>query len=227
MNGVIITIDTNDAIQVGHLQWPGALVSIASLPAGDLYAMCPDGATILIERKTPRDLLDSMQDGRLFNQIVGLVEGADFAYLLVTGEFMQTKTGVNCVVNSHITDVTGRSWHSLQGTLLSIQQLGCAILYDPDYHGAVERIINRSRDDIKVGPRRESYVFSPEENVLMALPGIGSNKAVEILKRFPSVGIALEWLTDPGIFEPKIPGIAGGTKQKIADFIGGKLEVKL
>lgn len=227
MNGVIVTIDTNDALRTGMLQWPGSLVSIASLPAGDLKAVCPDGATILIERKTPRDLLDSIKDGRLFNQVQGLVEGSDFAYLVVTGEFAPSRNGVDCIVNYHITDQTNWSWHSLQGALLSIQQLGCAILYDPDYHGAVERLINRSRSDIKIAPRREPYVFSQAENVLMALPGIGSNKALEILKHFPTVGYALEWLSSPGDFEPKIPGIGSGIKNKINEFLGGKLELKL
>lgn len=222
MNGCIITIDTNDALQTGLMQWDGALVSIASLPCGDLKILCPDGKTILIERKTPRDLLDSIKDGRLFNQVAGLVGSADFAYVVITGNF--TAYAERVMAGDELTNWT---WHSLQGALLSIQQLGCAILYDPDYHGAVERIANRSRNDVKVAPRREAYVFTSGENVLMSLPGIGSNKAVEIMKIFPSVGLALEWLSDPGMFEPKIPGIGTGIKQKINEFLGGKVEVKL
>lgn len=232
MNGTIITIDSNDALQVGNLQWPGTLVSIAHLPFGDLKANCPDGATILIERKTPRDFLDSIKDGRLFNQVSGLVEGSDFAYMVVTGGFVPEYDdnvaywGVGNDVHRGFKS-TNWTWHSLQGALLSVQQLGCAILYDPDYHGAVERIINRSRSDIKIAPRREPYVFSQAESLLMALPGIGGNKAMGILKHFPTPGYALEWLSDPGMFEPKVLGIGSGIKTKINEFLGGKMEIKL
>lgn len=222
MNGTIITIDSNDALQVGNLQWPGTLVSIAHLPFGDLKANCPDGATILIERKTPRDFLDSIKDGRLFNQVSGLVEGSDFAYMVITGNF--TPYADRVMAGDELTNWT---WHSLQGALLSIQQLGCAILYDNDYHGAVERIINRSRSDIKIAPRREPYVFNQAESLLMALPGIGGNKAMEILKHFPTPGYALEWLSDPGMFEPKVLGIGSGIKSRINEFLGGKMEIKL
>ena len=227
MQGTLITIDSNDALIVGNLQWPGALVSIASLPAGDLRAVCPVGTIILIERKTPRDLLDSIKDGRLFNQVSGLVGGADFSYIVVTGTFQPSRNGVDCTVNHHIADQTNWNWHSLQGALLSIQELGCAIIYDPDYRGCVERLINRSRSTVKVPARREPYVFSQAENMLMSLPGIGSNKALEILKHFPTVGYALEWLSDPEMAEPKIAGIGSGIKNKINEFLGGKMELKL
>ena len=174
MNGVLVTVDSNDALTVGNLQWPGALVSIAPLQYGDLIAQCPDGKSIGIERKTPRDFLDSIKDGRLLNQVAGLVGCVDFAYVVVTGWFLPdysfASTGEYVAYGGDDNDVhndftsTKWQWHSLQGILLSIQELGCAVIYDTDYHGTVERLVNRSRGDVKVAARRDAYVFTPARN---------------------------------------------------------------
>ena len=47
------------------------------------------------------------------------------------------------------------------------------------------------------------------------------------MNQFPSLGFALEWLSKPGEFEPKIAGIGSGIKQKINEYFGGEIEVKL
>lgn len=229
MKGAIITIDANDHMHVGDLKWDGAIVMVAPLQFGDLQILHPNGYKILIERKTPNDLLQSMKDGRLINQVVGMVDGADFAYLVVSGFFFQRLNGEVAHFESERshTDISGWQWHSLQGQLASIQQLGCTIWYEPDYHEAVRLIMNRSYGNVKIKARREPYIFSETENVLMALPGIGSKKATEIMGKFPTVGYAIEWLSKPGEYEPRIPGIGTGIKQKINEFLGGEMELKL
>ena len=225
MNGVIITVDTNDALHMKNMQWQGALVSTAPLTHGDLQAVCPDGNKILIERKTPNDFLLSIKDGRLFNQVAGMVESSDFCYVIITGIFM-THDGNDVQYTSNGTwKESNWQWTSLQGALTSIQELGCPVIYDTDYHGAVERIIKRSRSSVKVTPRREAHVFDARENVLMALPNIGSKKAIELIEQFPSLANALVWLTHPDYDIPKIDGIGEKTRENIRRFFGAEIEI--
>jgi hypothetical protein len=113
------------------------------------------------------------------------------------------------------------SWHSLQGSLISLQEMGITIIYDPDFHGAVDRLVRRSRNDVKVAPRRQAYVFSPVEQVYMSFDGIGSDRAQKIAVEFPNVGEGLQWLTD--LTAKSIAGIGVKTKTKIIEQIGGRI----
>jgi len=223
MKNCLIKIDTREPQSIQGLTWNDALVSTAQLDAGDIEIMTPDGHLILIERKTPRDLLDSIKDRRLFNQCEAMVKRTQWSYLVVCGVFLHGLD--DCVWIDRKPDKTNWSWHSLQGALLSVQELGVGIIYDADFQGAVERIVNRSRNDVKITPRRESYVFEAQESLLMALPGIGSKKAVELCKLFPALANTLVWLTHPEYEEPKIKGIGKKTREKIRGFFGGGLEI--
>jgi len=224
MRGTIITIDSNE-----HSHYPehkerfeamGILCLVKSLPF-DFQVSCPDGSILNIERKTPRDYLDSLRDGRLFNQVNDLVEGNEWGYVVIEGWFEPLDDHFLHEVHRGEKNLSGWQWSSLQGSLTSIQEMGCTVVYDPDFHGAVERLINRSRNDVKVAPRRQSYVFSPHEQVYMAFDGIGSDKAQKIASEFGNLGKGLEWLTD--LTAKNISGIGYKTKEKIINSLGGRL----
>ena len=190
--------------------------------------MCPDGSTLLIERKTPSDLLGSIKDGRLSNQVAGLVGGGGWPYLLIEGLLMCQADYVLWMDSNHDWTQTGWQWASLQGQLLSIQEMGCAIIYDPDPHNAIKQLIGRSRNDVKVKPRREPYIFSPKEQVLMALPGIGSKKALEFLELFnDNVALALMALTAEYDGKDRIPGWGKKSRDSLVELLGYPLEVKI
>lgn len=223
MNGTIITIDSNE-----HSHHPehktkfeemGALCQVKSLDY-DFRVICPDGAILAIERKTPRDFLDSIKDRRLFNQVGGLVAGGQWAYVVIEGLFLPYDGYAwVCGKEGYQHEQTNWSWHSLQGALLSIQEMGCAIVYDPDFHGAVKRLVNRSRGDVKIVPRRDGYVFSEQESTLMTLPGIGSKKAQAYLKQFGTLGNAIMQLCAESIASD-IDGWGKKSAQKLHDYFG-------
>ena len=213
----IITVDSREPAHIQGLQWEDCYVSVATLEHGDFSIVLPDGTLILIERKTPRDLLDSIKDGRLFNQISGLVSKTKWAYLLIEGDLWDEASS------------TAWNWSSIQGVLLSVQELGCAILYDADTHGAIERLMNRSRNDVKVAPRREPYIFNERERILMSIDGIGSKKAQEFLVLFnDNIALALTALTaEHDGKKNHITGWGKKSRDNLVELLGGQLEIKL
>ena len=82
-------------------------------------------------------------------------------------------------------------------------------------------MVRRSRNDVKVAPRRHAYVFSPAEQIYMSFDGIGSDRAQKIATEYPDIGEGLEWLTD--LTAKSIAGIGVKTKTKIIEQIGGRI----
>ena len=59
----------------GEPDWDfGCPILKMQLDAGDVMATCSDGATVLIERKTPGDFLSTLAAGRLFPQVERMVK---------------------------------------------------------------------------------------------------------------------------------------------------------
>jgi ERCC4-type nuclease len=230
MNGTIITIDSNEHSHhpehFTELMKRGALCQVKSLPY-DFEVMCSDGDVLAIERKTPRDFLESLKDRRLFNQVADMVNKTPWCYLAIEGWF-EPAFNDTVIINelpSHINKKTEWTWASLQGALLSIQELGCVVVYDPDFCGMIERLVSRSRSDVKIAQRREPYIFSPAETIMMSLPGIGSKKAQEFLKLFNNnVALALTALTAPA--DGSIPGWKQKSRDNLIEALGGTLEMK-
>ena len=224
----IITIDQNEAQhhpEFLRLAWDDCLVCSAPLPAGDVRIDMPD-TTILIERKAPGDLLESVKDRRLFNQLAEMRQQTEWVYVLIHGILVPTSDGMTRYLQNGAWVDRQWEWGSIQGALLSIQEIGAAIVQDTDLHGAIARIMARSRDSIKVPPRRDAYVFSPAESFLMSLPGIGSDKAQKLITLLGTPGMALEWLTGE-YDQPRIDGIGPKTRQGVEDFLGGKIKLEL
>jgi len=227
MLGTIVTIDSNENSHhpehIIKFAMASALCNIKPL-AFDFEIIVPSGELLAVERKTPRDLLDSIKDRRLFNQCNDMVAKTKWSYLVVCGTFTIASDGQHVMADD---DYTFWDWASLQGALLSIQEMGVSIIYDPDFYHAVAMLVSRSRNDIKVAPRREAYVFNPTETVLMTLPGIGSKRATEMSRMFPSPGAALEYLTHPHSYQLDEVPVGRATREKIRSFIGGGLQLDL
>jgi ERCC4-type nuclease len=228
MNGTIITIDSNEHSHhpehFTQLMKRGALCQVKPLPY-DFEVMCSDGDVLAIERKTPRDFLESLKDRRLFNQVADMVNKTPWCYLAIEGMLMCQADYVSIIDGKHDWQYTQWTWASIQGSLLSIQELGCAVVYDPDFYGAIERLVSRSRADVKIAQRREPYIFSPAETIMMSLPGIGSKKAQEFLKLFNNnVALALTALTAP--CDNSIPGWKQKSRDNLIEALGGTLEMK-
>ncbi len=202
----------------------GALCKVESLPY-DFEIACADGNILAIERKTPRDFLDSIKDRRLFNQVADMVQKTQWAYVVIEGYFWPSNGGF---VETSEHQMTTWNWNALQGALLSIQELGCGVIYNHDFHGSIERLVSRSRNDIKIPQRREPYIFSEKEQVLMSLPDIGSKKAQEYLKiHGDNLALAITNLMAQNNGKEYLPGWGEKSRQNLIDLFGMRLEATL
>ena len=187
-----------------------------ALDAGDVLAKCDDGATVLVERKTPDDFLGTLAADRLFPQVARMVETTPWAYVVITGQFYRLRTGKVKVGGRE----TGWNWDAVQGALLTIQEMGAGVVFchEGDFEQAVIRLCNRDRSVKRVQPARETALLSEGEAAIAALPGIGYER-VQALAKLGSPARMLEWLTD--LTETtKIPGVADGTKKRVIAALG-------
>lgn len=206
-------------------QFPEAAITI--LDAGDAWVACDDGNILLIERKTSDDLLNSIRDNRLFEQISHLVKNkinqilqskkqTYWPYLVITGTLSPDHNG-----RVYTGRETGWAWRAVQGALLTIQEMGCYVVHcpsDTEYAGVIKSLAMRARSDvIDIFPQRQPIPVDYRLSLLMTLPNIGSEKAKQILDWSGGVlAHALIGLTD---LEIKAP-VGEITRQKIRGFLG-------
>ncbi len=189
---------------------------------GDFHVICDDDNMLIIERKAAMDFVNSIRDGRLFNQVARAKQITPYVYVVIVGSILPVRGG-KTAINGNL---TGWDYAAIQGVMVSVQELGAMIIHcadDNDFVACIVRLANRSRKAIPVMPVREAHVFGGAEVILASLPGIGAKKAADLLKVFPNVGTALWFLTDLDGNEQKVAGIADGTKQNIVKLIGGSL----
>ena len=216
-----VIIDNREPPHIQHMYF-GCPSMVQCLETGDLHIATDDDKLLIVERKAAMDFVNSIKDGRLFNQVARAKQITPYVYVVIVGSILpapHNKTYING-------NLTGWEYPAIQGVMLSIQELGASIAFcadDNDFVACIVRLANRSRDVIPVMPVREAAIFGGAENVLASLPGIGVKKAADLLKMFPNVGMALWFLTDINDTQTKIPGIAENTKKNIVKLLGGKL----
>jgi ERCC4-type nuclease len=215
-----VLVDNREPQHIQALRFGGVPVAPTMLDVGDLWASCDDGQMLGVERKAPNDLLASIRDGRLFQQCAALRERFQWAYLVVTGILTDSLDG-HVVTNNR---TSGWRWTDVQGALLTVQELGVAVVYcagDEQYEDTVLRLARRERQAEKVlAPRTQSRVLTPAEQILTSLPGIGLERAQRILEHFGgNPAYALAWLTWlKTVLE--IDGIGDGTKHQVRRALG-------
>jgi ERCC4-type nuclease len=193
--------------------FPGYPIASAMLDYGDLWIACDDNNMLQIERKTPDDLLGSIRDQRIFDQVRRLTEPrltqllkneqpTNWPYLVVTGQLL---LGANGTV--YTGRETGWQWNSVWGALTTIQEMGCFIHFAPsdtEYSKTIIMLANRSRaETIDILPARMPVQLDAKSNLLCTLPGIGIETAKKIMDWSGSnLSWALCGLTDMNIEAP-------------------------
>ena len=207
-------IDSREPEWVQRLQFGAPHCVPTLLDTGDVWLSTNDGSLLIVERKTADDLVSSIRDGRLLNQAYAMRQRTPWAYLVITGALAPAPDG------TVRTDRPTRwQWSSLQGALLSVQEIGVMVAYaaqDKDYEETVIRLAQRKREAEKViRPAIDTRVMSPQEAVLTALPGIGYERARALLEYFDGdAAIALCWLTQLATFND-VDGIGDGVKRGV------------
>lgn len=217
-----ILLDTNE---IATAPWTNALTfgGISKMPAnldfGDLMIATDSGDMIIIERKSPSDLLNSIKDNHVFSQCAGMRAMSAWCYVVVTGYLSATESG-NVIANDRI---TGWSWDSIQGALISIQEMGVRVVFclsDKDYEATVIRLCNRERSKERIiEPTALPRTLTPGEVLLTSLPGIGLERAQKLLREFDNnPAKAMVWLTRKKA--TPLAGIGDGIKRAVKSALG-------
>jgi DNA excision repair protein ERCC-4 len=133
-----------------------------------------------VERKTARDFIISIIDGRLFDQIARLKKTDINALLLIEGDPFATNIKIDK--------------NAVQGALISITALwNVPIVFSssPVETTAILLTIGRQWENARKIPLRKRRKFRKKKSkrlfFLQGLPGIGPAKAERLLRRFGSV----------------------------------------
>lgn len=209
-----VIIDTNEkavAPWITLLDF-GVPTLYQSLPCGDCW-LATEKHTIVVERKTPMDLLASIADGRLFEQCTAMVAQSSWCYIAITGYY--TVKAHNIIVERQMTQWNDRS---VSGALLNVQELGVHIVQcdgDTDYGAVLMWLAERERGEIRIKPRRQNTPMSVQENVLNSLQAdIGPVKAKALLDHNQTLAKSLVALTRLEA-EEHTPGIGQKIRQAV------------
>jgi ERCC4-type nuclease len=220
MNATAVLVDSREPAWVQGLAFGGVTKAVTMLEHGDLWLTTRNGTLIIVERKTVSDLLGSIRDGRIWPQVAGMVAQTRWVYVVICGRM---SCGLDGNVIAEGTGPTGWNWHSVQGALIRIQELGAFVVWamnDADYEHVVLSLAERPHDATQVvAPARTALPMSEAEQVLTALPGIGLEKVKPILEYAGgNAAWALTYLTDPQ--SNGVVGIGAGIKRNVRRALG-------
>jgi Fanconi anemia group M protein len=205
-----ITVDHREKASglIGFLKEQGVVVEVAHMRYGDY--LVHDALTI--ERKTARDFLISIMDGRLFRQISNLKQHCKKPILLIEGTPYQTDLCVDT--------------NAIKGALLSIQ----AIWHIPvivsesteDSRDIILTIGRQHEKSVDVVPLRAGYrpsrLKSQQLFVLQGLPTIGPTLAKRLMKRFRSVSGVMNASVDALLQVDGIGPVGANRIREVLDF---------
>jgi len=179
MNDLKITVDYRETTSglTDLLKNSGALVEIAKLSYGDYII----NDTITVERKTAKDFLLSIIDGRLFNQLSNLKKFCNHPILLIEGNPYETEHNFDRM--------------AIKGTLISIQTIWYVpIIFSRTIENSRDILLMISRQlgtSIDVVPLRKGYrpkrIKSKQLYLLQGFPQVGPKLAKRLILHFKSV----------------------------------------
>ena len=188
------------------LRWEDTQIEIKKVPHGD-YVINDE---ITMERKTARDFLMSLIDGRLFNQMSNLKKHCIRPVLLIEGN--PFKTGLDF-------DET-----AIRGALISIQAIWYVpIIYSRSKEETKDIILMIGRQEeacMDVVPLRGGYrpkrLKSRQLFILQGLPKVGPTVAKRLLEHFGSVSNVMSATVED---LTQVEGIGRITAEKIRGIV--------
>lgn len=206
MNDLKITVDYRETTSglTDLLKNSGALVEIATLSYGDYII----NDTITVERKTAKDFLISIIDGRLFNQLSNLKKFCNHP---------------NPYETEHNFDRM-----AIKGTLISVQTIWYVpIIFSRATEDSRDILLMISRQlgtSIDVVPLRKGYrpkrIKSKQLYLLQGFPQVGPKLAKRLILHFKSVSkimnASVQALTE-------VDGIGMISAQKIREVLDAKV----
>jgi DNA excision repair protein ERCC-4 len=191
------------------LKKTGAIIDFAQLQVGD-YIVSPDTA---VERKTIRDLVSSIYDGRLFVQCSHLVKHYQRPVLVVQGNIADlAEIPEDVVDNKYLKRLEERMPLAYDALATVATEFRIPIIHTPSAEQTAQllvALVNKSlRDGKATGPllrkiKKENPVYIQQLSVLSSVPGVGEKLAERMLEKFKTPKRALnasaaELATIPG-----------------------------
>lgn len=212
-----VIIDSREPMHIQLINVTGVPVTVATLDAGDAW-ISAGGTLIVVERKTPGDLVNSIKDDRLFSQAARCRALTPWAYLVITGEIRADGNGMAIIGGRS----SGWRFDAIHGALVTVQELGLYVVWckdDTEYGPTLRRLAERERTrPVAVNPARSTYQMTPGESMLAALPGVGYERVKTLLQYKCTPALALAYLCDMDDYT--IPGIGETTKRAACEAIG-------
>jgi DNA excision repair protein ERCC-4 len=219
-----VLIDHREPLWMQRLQFDGAITAVTQLQCGDVWVAAADGVLLIVERKTADDLLASIADGRLFDQAAAMIGMSPWSYIAIEGTLAPHADGTT--VLDGIAHVNWR-WAAVQGALQTVQEMGVAVVYlsgPEEFAPFIQRLAARSRGPVRQGGPRKVEFLHPGMALLMALPGIGPDRAKSLMEQAGSAAFALCAMTDDML---NVIGIGAGTRGKVREALGLPADSKL
>ncbi|MGQ0377096.1 MAG: ERCC4 domain-containing protein [Nitrososphaerota archaeon] len=187
----------------------GVNIEIKTLPVGD-YIVAPE---IVVERKSIRDLISSIFDGRLFDQCNRLREHFQHPVILMEGNVDEIEEFTeNPLV--------------FYGAISSIAiDFKIPVLPTPNAaHTAKLLVSMSSRKEAQKGPflkkiKKSSDLQRQQLSVLCSLPGVGEKLAARMLEKF---GTPLRVLSASSVELSKVDGLGSERAKKIREMLESK-----
>jgi DNA excision repair protein ERCC-4 len=168
----------------------GAIIDFTQLKVGD-YIVSSETA---VERKTVRDLISSIYDGRLFVQCSDLVKYYQKPLLVVQGNIAELgETSEDMEDPDDIKLHTERMSLAYDALITVATEFRIPIIHTPSAEQTAQllvTLVNRSLQEAKAtGPllrkiKKENPIQIQQLSVLASLPGVGEKLAARMLKKF-------------------------------------------
>jgi DNA excision repair protein ERCC-4 len=167
----------------------GAVIDFTQLKVGD-YVVSSETA---VERKTVRDLISSIYDGRLFIQCSDLVKHYQKPLLVVQGNIAELAETPEDMEDMDIKLHTERMPLAYDALITVAMEFRIPIIHTPSAQQTAQllvTLVNRSlREGKATGPllrkiKKENPIYIQQLSVLASLPGVGEKLAARLLQKF-------------------------------------------
>jgi DNA excision repair protein ERCC-4 len=168
----------------------GAVIDFTQLKVGD-YVVSAETA---VERKTVRDLISSIYDGRLFIQCSDLVKYYQKPLLVVQGNIAELAETSEEIEDPDDIKLHGERISLAYDALITVAtEFRIPIIHTPSADQTAQllvTLVNRSLQEAKAaGPllrkiKKENPIHIQQLSVLASLPGVGEKLAARMLRKF-------------------------------------------
>ena len=168
----------------------GAVIDFTQLKVGD-YIVSSETA---VERKTVRDLISSIYDGRLLLQCSDLVKHYQKPLLVVQGNIAELAEAPDDMEETDTKKLHAERMPLAYDALITVAtEFRIPIIHTPSAEQTAQllvTLVNRSlREGKATGPllrkiKKENPIYIQQLSILASLPGVGEKLAARMLKKF-------------------------------------------